>query len=44
MKRNVRHAMMTPAKLIIAPTSPKTIAIAASGDTSSELLKSCMTD
>jgi hypothetical protein len=37
IKRNVRQAMMTPTRVRSAQTSPKTIAIAASGDTIQEL-------
>jgi len=39
MKRKVRHAIMTPTKLRLAPISPKTIAIAASEETIRELEK-----
>jgi hypothetical protein len=39
IKRKVRHAIMTPTKLRLAPISPKTIAIAASEETIRELEK-----
>jgi hypothetical protein len=39
IKRKVRHAIMTPTKLRLAPISPKTIAIAASEETIGELEK-----
>jgi hypothetical protein len=37
MKRKVRHATRTPARLKIAPMSPNAIAISASEDTGREL-------